>query len=200
MLKKGVNFITVGVLALQGAFREHINSIKKCGANAQEIKFPEQLKNIDGLIIPGGESTTINKLIKKYNFKIYLDDFYNSGKVIYGTCAGLILIAKKVINEDFGLGYIDIEVERNSYGRQIDSFEEYISLEFDSGKKFKAIFIRAPRIINAGPEVDILSKINNNIILARQKNVLVSTFHPELQDDTRIHEYFLKMIKNHKKV
>jgi 5'-phosphate synthase pdxT subunit len=195
MLKEDVNFITVGVLALQGAFREHINSIKKCGANAQEIKFPQQLKNVDGLIIPGGESTTINKLIKKYNFKIYLDEFYKSGKAIYGTCAGLILIAKKVVNEDFGLGYIDVEVERNSYGRQIDSFEEYVSLEFNREKKFKAIFIRAPRIINAGPEVDILSKINNDIILARQKNILVSTFHPELQDDTRIHEYFLKMIK-----
>ena len=195
MLKEDVNFITVGVLALQGAFREHINSIKKCGENAIEIKFPQQLKNVDGLIIPGGESTTINKLIKKYNFKIYLDEFYKSGKAIYGTCAGLILIAKKVVNEDFGLGYIDVEVERNSYGRQIDSFEEYISLEFDREKKFKAIFIRAPRIRNAGPKVDILSKINNNIILARQKNVLVSTFHPELQDDTRIHEYFLKMIK-----
>jgi len=195
MLKENVSHITVGVLALQGAFREHINCINKCGASAQEIKFPQQLKNIDGLIIPGGESTTINKLIKKYNFKIYLDNFYNSGKAIYGTCAGLILIARKVINEDFGLGYIDIEVERNSYGRQADSFEEYISLEFDSKKQFKAIFIRAPGIISAGPEVDILSRINNNIILARQKNVLVSTFHPELQDDIRVHEYFLEMIK-----
>jgi len=184
----------IGVLALQGAFREHINLIKKCGANAVEIKFPDQLKEVEGLIIPGGESTTINKLMNKYNFKLYLDEFYKSGKAIYGTCAGLILIAKKVVNEDFGLGFIDVEVERNAYGRQLDSFEEYVTLEFDEKEKFKAIFIRAPRIISTGPGVDILSKIDDNVILARQKNVLVSTFHPELQEDARIHEYFLKMI------
>lgn len=192
---KNKELIRVGVLALQGAFREHINCIKKCGADAVEIKFPYQLKEIHGLIIPGGESTTINKLIKKYDFKPYLDEFYKSGKAIYGTCAGLILIAKKVANEDFGLGYIDVEVARNSYGRQIDSFEEYISLGFNGGEKFKAIFIRAPKILSAGPDVDILSEIKDNIILASQDNVLVSTFHPELQDDTRIHEYFLNMIE-----
>jgi len=193
-LSKEKKDINIGVLALQGAFREHINSLKKCGVNAQEIKYPNQLKNIDGLIIPGGESTTISKLINKYDFKTYLDEYYHSGKAIYGTCAGLILVAKKIKNEDFGLGYIDVEVERNSYGRQIDSFEEYVWLKFDNEKKFKAIFIRAPRIISAGPEVEILSKINNDIILARQKNTLVSTFHPELGDDLRIHEYFLKMV------
>ncbi len=186
--------INVGVLALQGAFREHINSIKTCGAKTVEIKFPGQLEEVDGLIIPGGESTTIGKLINKYNFKPYLDEFYRSGKAIYGTCAGLILVAKKVLNEDIGLGYIDIEAQRNSYGRQIDSFEEYVELGFDGKEKFKAIFIRAPRILKVGSGVDILSKINDNIILARQNNVLVSTFHPELQEDTRIHEYFLKMI------
>jgi len=187
--------IKIGVLALQGAFREHIYSIKKCGADAIEIKFPLQLKEVDGLIIPGGESTAINKLINKYSFNFYLDDFHKSGKVIYGTCAGLILIAKKVADEDFGLGYIDIDVARNSYGRQIDSFEEYISIDFDKKEKFKAIFIRAPKILRAGPDVDILSKIEDNIILARQNNVLASTFHPELGEDTRIHKYFLKMIE-----
>jgi len=187
--------IKIGVLALQGAFREHIYSIKKCGADAVEIKLPEQLKDVEGLIIPGGESTTINKLIKKYSFNFYLDEFYKSGKAIYGTCAGLILIAKKVTSENFGLGYIDIDVARNSYGRQIDSFEEYVSIDFDKDEKFKAIFIRAPKILRAGPEVDILSKIKDNIILARQSNVLASTFHPELGDDTRIHKYFLKMIE-----
>ena len=187
--------IKIGVLALQGAFREHIYSIKKCGADAVEIKFPDQLREVEGLIVPGGESTTINKLIKKYNFNLYLDEFHKSGKAIYGTCAGLILVAKKVENEEFGLGYIDIDVSRNSYGRQIDSFEENISLDFDKDKEFKAIFIRAPKILRSGTDVIILSKIKDDIILARQDNVLVSTFHPELQDDTRIHEYFLKMIE-----
>ena len=187
--------IKIGVLALQGAFREHIYSIKKCGADAVEIKFPDQLNEVDGLIIPGGESTTINKLLKKYSFNLHLDEFHRAGKAIYGTCAGLILIANKVEDEDFGLGYIDIDVSRNSYGRQIDSFEEYVSLTFDKDEKFKAIFIWAPKILRAGPDVDILSKIKDNIILARQDNVLASTFHPELQDDLRIHEYFLKMIE-----
>ncbi|MEI7615672.1 MAG: pyridoxal 5'-phosphate synthase glutaminase subunit PdxT [Actinomycetota bacterium] len=114
---------------------------------------------------------------------------------MYGTCAGLILIAKKVANEDFGLGYIDIDVSRNSYGRQIESFEEYVTVDFDKSEKFKAIFIRAPKILRVGPDVDILSIIKDNVILARQKNVLASTFHPELQDDMRIHKYFLKMIE-----
>jgi len=193
IINKDNRTASIGVLALQGAFREHISSIKKCGANAVEIKFPGQLNEVDGLIIPGGESTTINKLIDKYDFKKYLDDFYNSGKAVYGTCAGLILIAKRVINDDFGLNYIDVDVERNAYGRQIDSFEEYVALSFDKSQKFKAIFIRAPKITRAGPEVDILSEINDNIILVRQKNVLASTFHPELGEDRRVHEYFLKM-------
>lgn len=193
IINKDNRIINIGVLALQGAFREHINSIKRCDANAVEIKFPQQLNEIDGLIIPGGESTTINKLMNKYNFKTHLDDFYKSGRAIYGTCAGLILIANKIINEDFGLNYIDIDVERNAYGRQIDSFEEYVTLSFDKTQKFKAVFIRAPKITRTGPGVDILSEINDNIILVRQNNVLASTFHPELQEDKRIHEYFLKM-------
>jgi len=186
----------IGVLALQGAFREHIKAIRKAGANAVEIKFPDDMKVLDGLIVPGGESTTISKLIEKYKFKEYLDDFYMSGKPMFGTCAGMILFAREIKDENFGLGYINIKVERNSYGRQIDSFHEFVELSFDKTKKFEAIFIRAPRVISIGPEVDILSKINNNVILARQKNVLVSSFHPELQEDMRIHGYFLKMVLN----
>lgn len=188
---------------MQGAFREHIKSIKNAGADAKEIRLPEQLKEIDGLIIPGGESTTINRLLNKYNFKEYLDNFYKSKKPIFGTCAGMILLAKKVVNEDVGLGYIDITVERNSYGRQIESFEEYIELHFnnvgsnnDDLKKFRAIFIRAPRIVSIGPSVEILAEIKDNIILAKEKNILVSSFHPELQEDLSIHKYFLDMVGN----
>ncbi len=188
---------------MQGAFREHIKSIKNAGADAKEIRLPEQLKEIGGLIIPGGESTTINRLLNKYNFKEYLDNFYKSKKPIFGTCAGMILLAKKVVNEDVGLGYIDITVERNSYGRQIESFEEYIELHFnnvgsnnDDLKKFRAIFIRAPRIVSIGPSVEILAEIKDNIILAKEKNILVSSFHPELQEDLSIHKYFLDMVGN----
>lgn len=195
-LKNEKKNLRIGVLALQGAFREHIRALQKAGAEALEIKFPGSIDDVDGLIVPGGESTTISKLIKKYDFKKYLDEIYSSGKPMYGTCAGMILFAKKVLNEDFGLGYIDITVERNFYGRQIDSFHEMIELSFDRGKKFEAIFIRAPKITSIGPEVDILSKINDNVILARQKNILVSSFHPELQEDLRIHEYFLDMVLN----
>ena len=192
--------IKVGVLALQGAFREHLKAIIKCGAYAEEIKFPKQLASINGLIIPGGESTTISKLLKKYGFKAYLDDFYNVGKPIFGTCAGLIILAKEIKGEKsgFGYGYIDIEVERNAYGRQIDSFEEFVDLNLNhdlDGRRFKAIFIRAPRILKVGSDVKVLGRVDNNIVLAREKSVLVSTFHPELENDIRVHQYFVDMIK-----
>lgn len=193
--------IKVGVLALQGAFREHVNIIRKLGAIAEEIRYPEQLYLLDGLIIPGGESTTISLLIKKYGFKAHLDIFYKNKKPIFGTCAGLILLAKKVNHEKFGLGYIDIEVERNAYGRQIDSFEEFINLNLDHNletKRFKAIFIRAPIIKNAGENVKILGSANNNIALAQQENTVVSSFHPELGKDYRIHKYFLCMVEINK--
>mgnify|MGYP001136136614 CR=1 FL=1 len=192
--------VKVGVLALQGAFREHLRAIIKCGVYAEEIKLPEQIASMNGLIIPGGESTTISKLLKKYGFKTYLDDFYRRGKPIFGTCAGLIILAKKIKGEKpkFGYGYIDIEVERNAYGRQIDSFEEFVDLNLNhnlDGKRFRAIFIRAPKILKVGSNVKILGRVHNNIILARERNVLVSAFHPELEDDTRVHQYFVDMIK-----
>ena len=199
--KKDVLDIKVGVLALQGAFREHIEAIKKCGAEAVEIKFPEQLNYVDGLIIPGGESTTIDKLLNKYRFKESLDNFFKMKKPIFGTCAGLILLAKKVNSRNFGLGYIDIVVNRNAYGRQIDSFEELVELKTEqnlNGKKFHAVFIRAPKIKDIGANVKSLGVHNGNIVLARQENVLVCAFHPELTDDLRIHQYFIDMIKESK--
>lgn len=198
--------IKVGVLALQGAFREHIEMVKKCREEVEEIKLPEQLEKIDGIIIPGGESTTMEKLLSGYGFKEHLDKFRRDGKPIFGTCAGLILIAKKVIGEKSGLGYINIDVERNAYGRQIDSFEEFINLDGEIiGKpdiyknKFKAVFIRAPKIKKIGKSVKVLSRLNGNVILAREENILVSTFHPELTEDSRIHKYFIKIIELNKK-
>lgn len=187
----------VGVLSLQGDFREHIRAINKSGGTGLEIRFPEQLGLAEGLIIPGGESTAINKLIKKYGFRWALDEFNNLGKPIFGTCAGMIMLARKVTGENFGLGYIDVEVRRNAYGRQIDSFEEYIDLKFPGyAGKFLATFIRAPKIIEIGENVEALGKIGNEIVLAREENILVSSFHPELGNDLRIHEFFLQMIKN----
>lgn len=193
--------ITVGVLALQGAFREHIIAMRRCGVFAEEVKFPKDIIDKDGLIIPGGESTTMVGLLEKYGFKHYLDKFYKSKKPIFGTCAGLILLARRVKKEKIGLGYIDIEVERNAYGRQIDSFEHYIDLNLDqnlNGEKFKAIFIRAPKITKVGKGVRVLGEIDGNVVLARQDNILVCSFHPELEEDMRVHEYFLDMIRKYK--
>jgi 5'-phosphate synthase pdxT subunit len=193
--------ITAGVLSLQGAFKEHINRLKECGVSAMEVRFPEQLDKIDGLIIPGGESTTINKLLDKYKFKDRLDKFNREHKPIFGTCAGLILLAKNIEGEDKGLGYINIDVQRNAYGRQIDSFEELLDISLDrseNGGKFKSVFIRAPKIISAGREVAVLARHKEDMVLVRENNVMVCTFHPELTDDLRIHKYFINMIKNYK--
>ena len=193
--------ITVGVLSLQGAFKEHMNRLKECGVSAVEIRSPEQLDKIDGLIIPGGESTTINKLLDKYKFKDKLDKFNRENKPIFGTCAGLILLAKNIEGEDKGLGYINIAVRRNAYGRQVDSFEELLDISLDrneNGGQFKSVFIKAPKIISAGKEVAVLARHKGDIVLVRENNVMVCTFHPELTDDLRIHKYFINMIKNYK--
>jgi len=192
--------INVGVLALQGDFKEHIKMLKDLDIPVIEIRFPQQLEEIDGLIIPGGESTTINKLMDKYGFKERLKDFYKSGKPIFGTCAGLIILASEVSGKGPGLGFIDMKVKRNAYGRQIDSFEEMVSINLDHKPdpvSFKSVFIRAPKIVYTGKNVKVLSSLSDDILLAREKNILVCAFHPELTDDTRIHKYFIEMtIKN----
>jgi len=193
--------LNIGVLALQGAFREHRKALDRCGAAVTEVRLPSKLEEVDGLIIPGGESTTINNLIKKYSFRKPLDEFYVANKPIFGTCAGMIMLAKKIIGEEFGLGYINIEVQRNAYGRQIESFEKEIEINLNSAsepKKFNAIFIRAPKVLKAGPGVEVLSKMGRNIVLAREKNILVCAFHPELGADLSVHNYFVDMVKNSK--
>jgi len=189
--------INVGVLALQGDFKEHIKMLRKLDISVIEIKFPQQLEEIDGLIIPGGESTTINKLMDKYGFKERLKDFSRSGKPIFGTCAGLIVLSSEVSGKGSGLGLINMKVKRNAYGRQIDSFEEMVSINFDhkpDPADFKSVFIRAPKIVYTGKNVKVFSSLGDEILLAREKNILVCAFHPELTDDTRIHEYFIEMI------
>jgi 5'-phosphate synthase pdxT subunit len=189
--------INVGVLALQGDFKEHIKMLKGLNVPVIEIRFPKQLEKIDGLIIPGGESTTINKLMEKYGFREKLKDFRRSGKPIFGTCAGLIILASEVSGKGPGLGFIDMKVKRNAYGRQIDSFEEMVSINFDHKPDpvdFKSVFIRAPKIVYTGKNVKVLSSLGDEVMLAREENILVCAFHPELTDDTRIHKYFIEMI------
>ncbi|MDQ0196388.1 pyridoxal 5'-phosphate synthase glutaminase subunit PdxT [Paenibacillus wynnii] len=185
----------IGVLALQGAVTEHIVSIEKTGAEGLPIKRVEQLEEVEGLIIPGGESTTIGKLMSKYGFIEAIRDFSNQGKPIFGTCAGLILLAKQIASGEPGhLELMDITVARNAFGRQRESFECDLDVK-GIEEPIRAVFIRAPLINEVGPEVEVLSVYKDEIVTARQGNLLVSSFHPELTDDFRLHQYFTDMVE-----
>lgn len=184
----------VGVLALQGAFREHIRMLRALGAEAVEIRLPSELDDVDGLIIPGGESTTMRKLMADYGFVDPLREFAATGKPLFGTCAGLIVMAERLGGRRQELlNLIDIDVERNAYGRQVDSREADISGDALGPEPFHAVFIRAPQILRTGPGVEPLARYRGQVVLARQKNILAATFHPELTDDSRVHELFLRM-------
>ncbi|MBD8071534.1 pyridoxal 5'-phosphate synthase glutaminase subunit PdxT [Bacillus sp. PS06] len=190
--------IKIGVLGLQGAVREHVKSIEACQAEAIIVKKVEQLDELDGLIIPGGESTTMRRLIDKYGFMEPLRQFAQSGKPMFGTCAGLILLAKKIVGYDQPhLGLMDITVERNSFGRQVDSFEAELMIP-NVADDFVGVFIRAPHIVEAGANVEILAKHNDRIVAAREGQFLGCSFHPELTDDHRITAYFVKMVEEAK--
>ncbi|AZK45502.1 pyridoxal 5'-phosphate synthase glutaminase subunit PdxT [Paenibacillus lentus] len=187
----------VGVLALQGAVAEHIRSIESVGAEGVAVKHPEQLQDIDGLIIPGGESTTIGKLMRKYGFIEAVQQFSSEGKPLFGTCAGLIVMAKKIEGgEEPHLGLMDISVSRNAFGRQRESFETDLDVK-GLQEPLRAVFIRAPLITEVGEGVEALSTYNDEIVTARQKHLLVSSFHPELTDDVSLHKYFVEMIQEH---
>jgi 5'-phosphate synthase pdxT subunit len=184
--------LKVGVLSLQGAIEEHLRMIKRCGFEGVKVKTVGDLEKIDRLIIPGGESTAIGKLAKIYGLDQEISKRGREGMPIFGTCAGMILLANKVVgNEQIRFNLIDIEVERNAFGRQVDSFEVELNIENFTGKPFKAVFIRAPYIKKVGREVKVLAEFKGKIVMARQKNILVSSFHPELTDDLRVHKYFL---------
>lgn len=184
----------VGVLALQGAVREHIQSITACGAEAVSVKWPKDLENLDGLILPGGESTTIRRLIDRYGLMEPLRQFAKTGKPMFGTCAGLILLAKTVVgNDDAHLGVMDVAVERNSFGRQVDSFEAPLEINGIEGA-FQAVFIRAPHIVSVGPSTEVLCVHDGKIVMAKSGQFLGCSFHPELTEDHHITEYFLSMI------
>lgn len=186
----------VGVLALQGAVREHAQSIEACGAEAVLVKWPSDLEDLDALILPGGESTTMRRLVDRYGLLGPLRAFAESGKPMFGTCAGLILLAKEIVGyPEPHLGVMDIKVERNSFGRQADSFETPLSVK-GMEAPFEAVFIRAPHIVSRGSGVEILGEHDGKIVMARSRQFLVCSFHPELTDDHRITAYFLSMISS----
>ncbi|OIP80903.1 pyridoxal 5'-phosphate synthase glutaminase subunit PdxT [Candidatus Peregrinibacteria bacterium CG22_combo_CG10-13_8_21_14_all_44_10] len=182
-----------GVLAIQGSVIEHVRALKRAGAgDVIEVRTTADLDKVDLLAMPGGESTTIGKLLKLEGLGKAIIKRVRTGMPVYGTCAGAILLAKTVSGDlkADNLGLIDIDIERNAYGRQLDSFESEIEV---LGKTIHAVFIRAPRILHVGSDVEILAKYQSDIIMCRQGNILVSTFHPELTLDTTVHKYFLKM-------
>ncbi len=182
----------IGVLALQGAVREHCNSLKGCGVEPVEIRYKEQLQEVKGLIIPGGESTTVGKLLVKHDMLGLLADMGRNGFPVFGTCTGLILLAKEINGSDqLRLGLMDITVERNAFGRQIASFEADLDIAELGPEKFHAVFIRAPYITKVGENVKVLAQIDGKILLAQQGSLLAAAFHPELTADLRIHQHFL---------
>jgi len=191
--------VKIGVLALQGAVREHINSIEASGAKAVIVKRSEDLAEIDGLILPGGESTTMRRLLDLYGMMDPLRAFAKAGNPMFGTCAGLILLADSLIGYDQPhIGVMDVTVERNSFGRQVDSFEARLSIK-GVADDFPAIFIRAPHITQVGPKTDVLCEHNGRIVMAQQGQFLGCSFHPELTDDHRVTAYFVHLVENFNK-
>ncbi len=186
----------IGVLALQGDFAAHAASLSELGVEAEEVRRPRELAGLAGLVIPGGESTALLNLMQDEPWFEELRRFHERGGALLGTCAGAILLARVVLNpEQPGLGLIDVVVERNAYGRQIDSFEAELSLP-GSPKPLKALFIRAPRFREMGSGVETLTALDGDPVLIRQGRVLAGTFHTELGDDYRVHEMFLKLAAN----
>jgi len=175
----------IGVLAVQGNFREHAAMLRRLGADVVEVRKPEELEGLDGLVVPGGESTTFSRLMRLYGLDEALRTFAGP---VFGTCAGMIVL-------DRGhLGLMDLEVDRNAYGRQVASFEADLRLQ-DEAAPLRGVFIRAPRVRDRGPEVEVLAEHDGEPVLLRQGRFLVASFHPELTEDTRVHELFLERVK-----
>ena len=170
---------------MQGNFREHVSMLRRLGAEAVEVRKPEELDDLDGLIVPGGESTAIARLVRLYGLEEAIRAFE---RPLFGTCAGMILLDRR------HLGLLDLEVSRNAYGRQVASFEADLELVGEE-EPLRGIFIRAPRVAEIGPEVDVLAELDGEPVLLRQGRVLVAAFHPELTEDTRVHERFLDLVR-----
>ena len=182
--------LRIGVLALQGAFREHAAALRKLGADVVEVRLPEQLDGLDGLVIPGGESTTMMRLAELYGLDAAIRSY---GGAIFGTCAGMIVLGRD------HLDLADLEVDRNAFGRQVRSFEADVQL-LDDEIPLRGVFIRAPRIRDAGPDVEVVGELDGEPVLVRDGRLLLTSFHPELTDDLRVHELFLQMVEESSRV
>ena len=184
--------LCVGVLALQGAFREHVAAVTRLGATAREVRQLKDIDGIDALILPGGESTTMGKLLNERNKLEPLRQRILDGMPVYGSCAGLILLCRDIENSDQPrLGVLDATVRRNAFGRQVDSFETNLSIPEIGADPLPAVFIRAPVITGVGAGVKVLAEVDGQAVAVRQNNILATSFHPELTPDTRMHSYFL---------
>ena len=185
----------VGVLAIQGDFAEHIAVLGKLGVTAREIRLPEQLDSLDGLIIPGGESTTLSRLMTIYHLREPIAQMAAQGLAVWGTCAGMIMLSREITEQDpVPLDVMDIGVQRNAFGRQVDSFEQDLNVSALGGAPYHAIFIRAPVIIRVGQGVKVLSALEDERPVAvQQGNLMATSFHPELTNDYRFHSYFLDL-------
>jgi 5'-phosphate synthase pdxT subunit len=190
----------VGVLALQGAFAAHSDCLTSIGVQSIEVRNPEQLSSVDALLMPGGESSTMSQLLESSGLFDPISSRIADGMPVFGTCAGMILLASEILDgrsDQRSFSAIDISVRRNAFGRQVDSFEATIN---SSVGDFHGVFIRAPRIERVGDDVEILGSIDGEPVLVRQGNVLAASFHPELSNDARLHEYFVSITANKKKV
>ena len=186
----------VGILALQGAFVEHGDILEKLGAEVRYVRLAEQLDGLDAVVIPGGESTTIGLLLRETGLHAPLKALGAQGLPLFGTCAGLIVLARRVSGLGYDtLGLLDVDVERNAFGRQVDSFETDLSIEGLAGPAFRGVFIRAPKISREGQSVEVLARLEDGTVVAvRQGNILAAAFHPELTDDPRLHGFFLDIV------
>ena len=186
----------VGVLAIQGDFAEHIAAFRRLGIDTVEVRLPRALEDVEALVIPGGESTTFSYLMDLYDLKEPIKKMAGAGTPIWGTCAGMIMMARELTERDpTPMGLMDIQVARNAFGRQVDSFEADLEIRPLGHEPFRAVFIRAPVISGVGEDVDILAQLpDERPVAVRQNNLLATSFHPELTDDTRLHRYFLSLI------
>ena len=184
----------IGILAVQGDFAAHSRVLARMGIDQVEVRRAEDMRGLDGLIMPGGESTTMLKFLTEEGLENLIKELARAGKPVFGTCAGAILLAREALNPDQpSLGLIDISVERNAYGRQVDSFIGEVETIFE-GDSMEAVFIRAPRISRVGSNVEVLARLEGNPVFVRESNILAATFHPELSADERIHRFFLDMV------